>query len=451
MMKKFSKRQIEILGIVLLLLAFPLLLLIIRVSQDTRSSASAPGQLETETGTLSSSGVTKQTDSGASGGSYVLFNKASTTPEPTISPSTAEGALIGSGVSMTSLSNTRIGYSGITHGAYRFRAEKSLAIKIARLYLEAGNCDGGYGSGDGGKYKYTILPDNGNGVPDLSATPLAIYTDSSSIGCSAKIGYLINFSNYQVLTAGNIYHFVMENIHSSPGSNYISMNAVLVQGNPPSPYHPISPDDTSAVYYRRSDNTWTYRGYHLPIFELTYTDNSHQGRAYMEISHINHGGGPSVVGHIGGDYVVRERFTYVGSSKAISNANIRVGKISGSGDITLKIKQGSSTLAQTSISGSVIPTIATDNLGIGSLWFGGAFSPITLENGNSYIFELSSSSGSDYRMWPIRMGKSWGYTSDAYFNGTLEYSADGGSTWLPLGGNSSGQNPGQYDLQFYLN
>ena len=69
----------------LILLALPITLILVFRSQDTRSNAAAPDNLETEAGTLSTSGVSKVNDSGASGGSYVLFNKA-INPTPTNSP-----------------------------------------------------------------------------------------------------------------------------------------------------------------------------------------------------------------------------------------------------------------------------------------------------------------------------------------------------------------------------
>lgn len=78
----------------ILFIAIPITLILVLRSQDLRSSAAAPDKLETEAGVLSSTGVTRQTDSGASGGNYVLFNKTSVTnaPSPTGQPSSGYGA-----------------------------------------------------------------------------------------------------------------------------------------------------------------------------------------------------------------------------------------------------------------------------------------------------------------------------------------------------------------------
>lgn len=85
MKKRLSKKQIETIGALLLILAFPLFLFIVRLSQDTQTSAAAPDNLETEAGVLTSSGVSKQSDSAASGGQYVVFNRNSG-PTPTSPP-----------------------------------------------------------------------------------------------------------------------------------------------------------------------------------------------------------------------------------------------------------------------------------------------------------------------------------------------------------------------------
>jgi len=87
-MKNLLKNNKVLFGIIslgILAFALPITLLLIRDSQDLRSSAAAPDQLESEAGVLSSSGVSTQSDSGASGGNYVLFTRSQTgtpTPEP---------------------------------------------------------------------------------------------------------------------------------------------------------------------------------------------------------------------------------------------------------------------------------------------------------------------------------------------------------------------------------
>jgi len=79
---KLNKRKLIIIGLVILLLVLPFILLAVYQIQNTISRAALPDQLEIETGVLSSIGVIKQSDSGASGGQYVVFNTSQPTPTP---------------------------------------------------------------------------------------------------------------------------------------------------------------------------------------------------------------------------------------------------------------------------------------------------------------------------------------------------------------------------------
>lgn len=95
-MKKRLKDNKTLFGIVslgIVALFLPIIILLVRDSTNLASRAALPNQLETEGGILSSTNVTKQTDSGASGGSYVLFNKSAgvtNAPTPTNPPSTGK-------------------------------------------------------------------------------------------------------------------------------------------------------------------------------------------------------------------------------------------------------------------------------------------------------------------------------------------------------------------------
>src|SRR3989344_9005043 len=88
---KIDKKRLKIIGIVLVLFALSLTLILVKQSQDQRSSAAAPDKLETEAGVLSSTGVSKQTDSQASGGQYVSFTSQSSSSTPTPSSQTGYG------------------------------------------------------------------------------------------------------------------------------------------------------------------------------------------------------------------------------------------------------------------------------------------------------------------------------------------------------------------------
>lgn len=83
--KGLNINRLKLIGLILLLLTLPLILSALYFVHDTRSRAALPDQLETEAGVLSSSGVSKQNDSGASGGQFIRFSKSSA-PTPTSPP-----------------------------------------------------------------------------------------------------------------------------------------------------------------------------------------------------------------------------------------------------------------------------------------------------------------------------------------------------------------------------
>ena len=84
---RVNKKYIKIIGLAAVLFALSLTLILVKQSQDQRSSAASPDKLETEGGVLSSTGVTKVSDSGVSGGQYVAFTNQTSSPTPTTSPS----------------------------------------------------------------------------------------------------------------------------------------------------------------------------------------------------------------------------------------------------------------------------------------------------------------------------------------------------------------------------
>ena len=82
-----EKKLFFLIGILIITLALPLTIFLVRNQQNINSRATAPDQLEAEGGVLGGNAQIK-TDSLASGGSYVELNKQTTTPSLTPSPST---------------------------------------------------------------------------------------------------------------------------------------------------------------------------------------------------------------------------------------------------------------------------------------------------------------------------------------------------------------------------
>ena len=116
-LKKLSKSQLKIIGLVVLLLALPLILSTLYHIQNTAGRAALPDQLETEAGVLSSSGVTKQSDSEASKGQFIKFDRNQfVTPTPPSSnvrgPRPAPAVPTGPGVKIIGIHTVAVDDSG---------------------------------------------------------------------------------------------------------------------------------------------------------------------------------------------------------------------------------------------------------------------------------------------------------------------------------------------------
>ena len=69
-------KKISFLILTIILITLPVILIAVKQNQDTRSSAAAADKLEAEDGVLSANGASKQNDSEASDGEYVLFGSS---------------------------------------------------------------------------------------------------------------------------------------------------------------------------------------------------------------------------------------------------------------------------------------------------------------------------------------------------------------------------------------
>jgi len=427
----------------LILLTIPLTVLLVFRSQDTRSSAATPDQLETEAGVISSSGVTKQSDSGASGGSYVLFNKqaVSNTPTPTPPPSTS-GQIYGPGIAIDSKYNIRIGSPDYKKVSHRFRAKTTSRAESIAWELRTGD---GYSLGDGGRLKISIQSDDGSSNHYPSGQ---ILTSVEFVPGNGSDGKRRNFfPNPPQLTKGQLYHVVWENIASDPVNNYVSLNNVwtYVSYNPRQP-NPNFRDDYSVIV--NGNGNWGYKNDLYKDFtaqmDLTYEDGAHEGQAYSQ-AHWNQPGSssdPELIGIIEGQRQTRELFTVTGGNKVVTAAYVRVARDYGSGDLTIALKNNSGTiLGQGSVPASQISDYASNPdwylapRGIELIagdWVSVTFnSPITLTNGSTYQLVMTSPNGTKYAMVPIRYGtwddvvlESW-----AFREGRAQQSNNGGNSW----------------------
>lgn len=448
-----QRRLIELIGLIVLLLAFPLLLFVIKFSQDTRSSAAAPDKLETEAGILTSTGVTKQNDSGASGGQYVVFNQGSgptTTPAPT-SPPNLSNRIYGSGFASDSKSDRTIAPgANAEKGSIRYRVSKTGTIDRLTLQFRVGGSSG-YSGGNLGRLRLSFHPDDGSsshrpnenitlgGIPDIDVDVVT----GLSHGDDRERPVELTLTNRVNVTAGQIIHIVVENTDSNPNTNYVTPYNFMYLFNAGSPRQPKWNNvDMAFLGYGGSQypDSWTEDSRHTPNFDIRYTDGTYDGQPYMRVSSRD---GADRWGDIGGSMRTRARFP-VSSSISVDQMCMRVGRVSGTSPLRLELKNGSGSVLATGEvagSGSWPATTPTTDSSAGN-WGCVSFTKQTLPSGN---YSLEASSNSTYFARLVGTTSSNGGFKTPKFPDVAEDGSNGNWSLIESAWN-------KYDsLQFYLN
>ena len=85
-------------------------------------------------------------------------------------------------------------------------------------------------------------------------------------------------------------------------------------------------------------STWNVQAGETPIFDLAYSNGTHDGMGYIGALIGNYG----VVS--GSTSLVREHFTVSGGSRTISSAAVKVRRTSGSSPLVVRLEKGDGTL-----------------------------------------------------------------------------------------------------------
>lgn len=438
--------KLKIIGIAVLLLLVPLFLVVGNQIQNYRSSAASPDKLETEAGVLTSAGVTKQSDSGASGGQYVMFNQNSgptSTPIPT-SPPSSSGEIYGPGIAAADLNNTKIGGPSNQKGAYRFRSQYSGALNSVVLYTIDEQAGSGYGEGNGGNIRLTLETNASGNIP--SGNALATYTISNP-----PRGFgTYTFPSPPTLSAGTIYHLVFTNTASSPTSNYSSIDNTY-NDKSDDPFQPKYNNTDWAELVKIGTNAWSDRrssGVNTPVMQLNFANGSKQGMGYMETwgRNNNHN-------RVNGTIRLREVFTVSEGSRTATGVAVRVARTNGSSPLMIRLENSNgSIIEEVSVPATNVPTkpLGGSGHGFGQTWHKVNFSsPRTLTNGNTYNLVLYTSSGTEYWTTVLASGTPYGFTAPTHFTDGRSQIALNGSTWQNTI-NEWGVVTDRGDLQFYF-
>ena len=352
-------------------------------------------------------------------------------PPPPGTPSGNYGSAQGD-----SRNNWPIGGAVAAKIAYRFLCSASSAANTLRVQQRGGS---GYSLGTGGTIRASIQAD-ASGVP--SGTILAQLTWSpGNPGGDWEKWDLLTFPTPATLTAGNRYHLVFENVHASASSNWISLNGLYFWGANGGSRQPCFEDDDLALL-RAAPSTWGVQNNDTPIFDLAYASGAHDGFGYQGTLWPNWGS-------IGGNAMVRERFTVSGGNRTVLSAGLKLKRISGTGALTIRLETGAGVLIEEgTVAASAIPigaAVAGTVAGLsGKTWANVTFaSSHVLTSGQSYNLRASAPAGTQYAIIPVHEGTTKGLLSFCFRDGVAEKTTDG-TSWSAL---NSAQ---ATDLEFVL-
>jgi hypothetical protein len=320
--------------------------------------------------------------------------------------------------------------------SWRFIASRSSAIQTVRWQQRTGT---GYSNGNGGTYRLTLRADDGtaNHLPGSILATSADYSPGNP-GTYEKLEAMTFPSPYTV-TAGTTYHLVLENVHASQATNYISVNCSMIFGTTLTPRQPAFTQDFAVLTYRGS---WQLRGQDTANIEIKYADLSYDGNGFSAVYQAGYGliSGTSLM--------VRENFTVSGGNKTVVSIYVRVGRQSGTSLLSIRLEDGAGSLLSEGLasdSGSTVPITVPNTDSSNGAWVHRLLpAQVTLTDNTNYHIRLSCAAGTQYSMVPIQhgillppgnWGTDWRYLLSRHFpDGAMQKTTNGSSWATPYGG-----------------
>jgi hypothetical protein len=317
--------------------------------------------------------------------------------------------------------------------SYRFLSTHTGTVKAVHFYLIVNGPHAGYNAGTGGTLKVQLETDDGSSDHSPSGDVLA----TSTISHPANPFPIIQFSPAPKLQAGTLYHLVFSNTDADPNANFVSVDDLYMH-HPLDPMQPDSSNEDLATLLKEG-SSWSVYDFNTPIYEFDFTDGTSMGQGYMEVWV----GAPE---SISASQAVRETFTVSGGNKSVTQVSVRVARISGSGDLTVRLEQGDGNLVDQG-------TIPAANVALSSspnyVWATYKLSAMrTLLNGETYHLDLEAPAGTTYEAYPIRKGSAQAFQPSTFFpDGHAEFEVSGAwAGWTQWGVT----NRIDGDLQFYF-
>lgn len=316
----------------------------------------------------------------------------------------------------------------------RFIASQNLPITGFRWVQRGGEV---YSLGNGGTFRVTVRN-------EAAGAPNAILATSNDFSPGNPAGHweradAQTFSSPYTPSVGQVLWMVLDNVHASESTNYLSINCAYKYDAPLTPRQPAFLDDFALWEY--NSGSWVQNLYHTPCVEIIYDSGAaFDGNGYLGIINGSHGSITDTT------TMVRERFTVTGGDRTATDIYWKIGRVSGSDLVTVRLETGAGSLIEEGTfadSGTNIPasTPSPTPVNTQGQWCHRQLdTPRTLTNGSTYNVRLSCPATSTYYSTALTGGifpeggspAEYDFASRRFTDGVGQKTTDSGSNWDDL-------------------
>lgn len=319
------------------------------------------------------------------------------------------GSLYGSQFLLTGTSSIGSMTSSTRKTSLRFTAQNTAIVNTVRVYLQTER-------GTSPAYRFGIQGNNGG-------NPSGIFLGSGTLTSNSAGWKTITLSPAVNITAGTVYHIVIEPSGSPTSSNYIAIRRTTPQ-NLFNPYSTTADSNLNTLFY--NGTSWAVQNFQ-PMYELDFNNGTYEGNPYDSATAVN----------IFGANFYGEKFTVTGSDKTVTDVTFYVRKNSATNpaDSLQVVLWDADT--NTLIEEGVLATAAQLTTTYANRTYTFA-TPRTLTVGKSYRIYLqspASNSNRYYQTYRLNNTNAANYNSINYdgTNSIYTLSTNSGTSWTDTG------------------
>jgi len=363
----------------------------------------------------------------------------------TISSEWLGGNLVG----MNSLTNLRQNANPQVSCLFTNRTHTS--ISSIKMHTTARTLS--YYGGDGGTFKIHLATANADGTPNviLGSTPTyvgdtfnqtqsqaasrypgAVWSSHGETGNELHMHRIYDFANPIAVTPNTKYCWICE--RTSSFGNYVSVNCAFTNNDAAARWTATSENnDEWKTWSSSNGSNWTKFNNRLGIFDI-------RGNGMVVgcgINEVAAGPNPDRGHNVNSGQSIRQKWVPEYSTAAIDNIRIRAARRSGSGPLTVQIKDSSNNVLA---SGSVTSVVSTSqnsvlalNQSLGAYKIDMDNNP-TIQVGSTYYIELSTTGSNDFEVASQKDGvKDRNYLVDTRYHGfgvNSHMQVNNGSGWV---------------------